>query len=337
MKTRHKLVTWLASAAVLVIIFGSATAIAAEEAVVPVVDHHLHPQGPAISALLKRVMAASPEMFKDIAPEIVNERSGVDTLRILDEGGIKGGILLSAAYMLASPLIGEQGSDIAELTRAENRYVVDMALKSHGRLKAFISVNPMHSDALSELEYWRGREGVSGVKLHLANSGYDQNSEAHTKALATIIDRAREGNLALVIHVSSPETYSRQDTQLFIRNVLSHAGDEPVQVVHCGGSGYIDQRLVDTLDAYREAIEARMPGTRNLVFDLALLVSKPDTEGTPDALVATMRRIGLDRFVAGSDWPGMGPPKSYFTEIKGALPLSSAEWNLVFLNVAPFK
>ncbi len=95
-------------------------------------DHHLHIQGPELTDLLRKLAARTPELFKGIDPSLLNARSGDDALRVLDEAGIKQGVLLSVAYAFASPFAKQDVGDIAKLTRLENEYNVAEASSSKG-------------------------------------------------------------------------------------------------------------------------------------------------------------------------------------------------------------
>ena len=60
-------------------------------------DHHLHIQGPAATAALKR-MASHNLMLRSVSifrPSLFHERGGRDALRVLDAAGIRQGVLLS--------------------------------------------------------------------------------------------------------------------------------------------------------------------------------------------------------------------------------------------------
>src|SRR4051812_6428476 len=77
---------------------------AGERALPPAVaDHHLHIQSPAISSELKRRIASAPEQFAIFNAALLETRTGQDALQVLDAAGIERGVLLSMAYMFASP------------------------------------------------------------------------------------------------------------------------------------------------------------------------------------------------------------------------------------------
>lgn len=315
----------------------SVTASAQDEAPQAIGDYHMHIQGPAVSVEIRRMKSAKPEMFAEMSDQILDERTGEDAIRILDRAGIRQGTLLSEAYMFASPMMKPAPADIVELTRTENRFNVDAGLASKGRLQAFISVNPIAPNAMDELNYWRDRPGVDGLKLHLANSGFDTRSPGDIEKLAAVFDFSRRNALPIAIHVRNVKDYTADDARAFIEKVLPQAGDLPVQIAHGGSWGGLDQATVDTLSLYADAIEKKAKGTKNLVIELALVVIDTKTDPALAASYArVMRRIGMDRFILGSDWPAIYTPDAYYTLLRSQLPLKPDEWRVIFGNEAPY-
>jgi len=305
-----------------------------------VADHHMHIQGPAATAELKRMAGGNRELFalSLLRPDMFRVRTGAQALHVLDDAGIKQGVLLSEAYTFASPQAPpHKDFDVAKLTHEENAYNVQAALSSGGRLVAFISVNPLLANSIDEVRYWAGKPGVAGIKLHLANSGFKPQSPADVAALAGFVDQARELNLPLIIHVRNVEAYSRADAEVFIDQVLSHAGSLPVQVAHAGGWGKIDEPTLAALGAYADAISRRAPGTQNLTFDLAVNAFPfPNSDRQLNTrFVTLMRRIGLNRFVVGSDWPAITPGRNV-SALEAELPLTPVEWRTILSNRAPY-
>lgn len=334
-----------ASAAVLLLIIGALAwaALPSPPAGLPpaAVDHHMHIQGPAVTKALRQL--ASHDLgvrgMSLLSPSLFRERGGSEALRVLDAAGIRQGVLLSEAYMISSPAVKWDGPvNIPKLTREENALNVAAARSSGGRLVAFVGINPFSTDAMDELRFWAGKPGVAGVKLHLASSGFIPGSPKMVATLAGFVDEARKSNMPLVIHVRHASDYPKGDVDIFIKRVLSHAGDLPVQIAHAGGWGGLDDATLDALDAYRYAIARHAPGTRNLRFDLAVVVVWPWTNRHRlERLARLMREIGLDRFLMGSDWPARATPGDYNRLLEAQLPLTPREWVKVLHNRAPYR
>ncbi|MBY8825261.1 amidohydrolase family protein [Sphingomonas colocasiae] len=300
-------------------------------------DYHMHIQGPAVTADLRRMKAAKPEIFAGMSDDMMNERSGADALAVLDKAGVRQGTLLSVAYMFASPLMQPAPADMAALTRTENAYNVAAGLASNGRLQAFISVNPLAANAMDELNYWRDRPGVSGLKLHLANSGFNPRADADIEKLAAVFAFAGRNALPIAIHVRNAKDYTADDARAFIDRVLPGMGDVPVQIAHGGSWGELDRITIDALALYGDAIAKQAKGTRNLRIELALLVVNDKTDPVlAGDYVKEMRRIGMDRFILGSDWPAIYTPDQYYALLRTQLPLTPEEWAVIFGNEAPY-
>ena len=316
----------------------------------PLADHHMHIQSKLISDWLREMQKAMPTAFDGMSDDLFAERSGADAVHELDRAGIRQGVILSMGYMFGFPAIPLTPEDMAQRMRAENRVNVDAALASHGRLVAFVGINPFQTNAIDELDYWSRQAGASGVKLHLGNSGFDAGNAEQVGQLAAFFAAANKARMPLVVHLRGAAPFTVANVSTFIDNVLSQAGDLPVQIAHGGGYGGIDQPTLDALSAYGDAIARKAPGTANLVFDLSAVMlfdpaHAPQPKDPADkrslqemraAYVGAMRKIGLDRFVLASDWPAIHPPAEYFAAERAALPVTDAEWRQLCANLAPY-
>ncbi len=339
----------LASLAAAVLTVGPARAQERSADAVPLADHHMHLQSPLISAWLHDMETAMPTVFDGISDDIFAERSGVQAVAELDRAGIRQGVLLSMGYMFGFSPVPLAPKERARRMRAENRFNVDAALASHGRLVAFVGINPFEANARDELDYWSRQPGAWGVKLHLGNSGFDPGNAEQVKKLAAFFAAARKARMPLVIHLRGAAPFTVANITTFIDKVLPGAGDLPVQIAHGGGYGGIDQPTLDALALYGEAIARKAPGTANLVLDLSAVAQfDPDKapQKDPDekrthaelraAYAAGMRKIGMDRFVLASDWPAISVPAAYFAAERTALPITDAEWRQLCANLAPY-
>ncbi len=334
------------------VLLATAMALAAPQALaaspVPLADHHMHIRSSVVTEHLREMRKKSSALLGGVSDDILKPATGEDAISELDRAGIRQGLLLSTAYMFGFYKLAYSGEELVEKTRAENRFNVDAALASKGRLIAFIGVNPLAANALDELAYWTRQPGASGVKLHLGNSGFDATDPAQVEKLAAFVAAASKANMPLVIHTRGGAVFNRSTVETLIDEVISQAGDLPIQIAHGGGYAGIDGATLDSLSAYGDAIARKAPGTRNLLFDLAVVANFDSTQlpgnkdeaRTPDELklayVAEMRRVGLDRFVLASDWPGTSAPAEYFAAEQKALPVTSIEWAQLCKNLAPW-
>ena len=308
--------------------------------VAPVVDHHVHLGSSRLSDYVDEINKLDPSIFEHLSKDVFSRPSPADVVRILDEAGVKRAVLLSSAYLFGTL---PDAAEAAAKMREENRFNVETALASKGRLVAFIAINPLAASAQEELAYWRGKPGVRGIKLHLGAAGFNANTPEHIATVAAFFAEARKANLPLAIHMRGGTPYSKTEVQTFIDKVLPQAGDLPVQIAHGGGYAGADSATMDALTAFGEAIARGAPGTRNLVFDISGVVLPDETAkalGSSDqqlkTFVGLMRKIGLDRFVMGSDWPAIGRIAPYFALVRQKLPVTDAEWAQLCGNQAPY-
>jgi predicted TIM-barrel fold metal-dependent hydrolase len=309
----------------------------------PVVDHHMHLR----SAVASRVTKLSCERQGPVrCPPLTSREpsSGADALRGLDAAGIRRGVLLSMGYIYGSSFYADQNLDVAKETRAENAFVVAEAGRSCGRLIAFISVNPLTPNALSEIRYWGERGGAVGLKLHFGNSDVNLRSPGTVPTLKAVFREAALAHLAIVVHLESrADDYGAEDVKIFLRDILPEARGVPVQVAHAAGGGGTTTHTLQALAAFAEAIQRDPDGTRNLFFDLAMVPeAMNNTSKAPvavedlETLKTLMRQIGLKRFVMASDWSLGLDLDHYFREEAATLELSDIEWASLAANVAPY-
>ena len=303
----------------------------------PLADYHLHIQSKALSEVLRRTAARDEKLFAGMSPALLNPRSGGDALRVLDEAGIRYGVLLSCAYMFTSPLFDLRNIDKERLTREENAFNVAQAAGSGGRLVAFISVNPLSPMAIQEIAYWKRTGGASGIKLHLANSGFDFGRPADMQGLKQVLSEANKDDFPMIIHLRNRQDFGAAQVNAFINEILPSAGRVPVQIAHGGGWGGLDDQTIAALSAFSEAIGSHRPGTERLTFDLALVVIDEHTDPVKaQRFVDLMRKIGIERFAMGSDWPGVYTPGDYVRLVERELPLKPEEWRVILAHAADY-
>jgi predicted TIM-barrel fold metal-dependent hydrolase len=310
---------------------------------VPLVDHHLHIFSPEASRVLGVICKALGP--KGCPPEVSHAPStGADLTRALDEAGIKRGVLLSAAYLFSSPELTEPGKAMERQTRDENLFVVAQARASRGRLVPFISVNPLASNALDEIQFWGRHGGAAGLKLHLASARFNFRNPEHVQKLAAVFAASGSAHLAILIHMQTRlKDYGAEDARIFLEDVYPRAAGVPVQIAHAAGGGGVDPGQLAALRTFATAMQRGLAGKSNLQFDLAMVPDLFANAGkivAPPADVAAleslMQEIGLDRFVPASDYTDGLNLAAYYANQRSALGLSAAEWHQLATNVAPY-
>ncbi|MFT4254572.1 MAG: amidohydrolase family protein [Caulobacter sp.] len=291
----------------------------------PPVDHHMHVHSPAILGILP-AYCASPLRAGPCDPKFTAPLTADDALKAMDAAGIGQGWLMSTAYLAESPL-AEPVPDAPRVVRQANDFTVGLARTRPDRFAAFVSVNPTAPDALAEIARWKGDRAVTGLKLHLTNSDVDLRNPDHVAKLAAVFRAARGNGWTIMIHMRTRAAdYGACDVRVFLDQVLPAAGDTPVVIAHAAGWGGIDAVTLDALGAFADAFERNPAAVRNVRFDLAQVFKDRATPDQRAKMAALIRRIGPDRFVAGSDWPFAGDLKSYFASAYAGPELSPDEW-----------
>lgn len=288
-------------------------------------DHHVHVHSPAILDFLPAYCSSLGRI--SACPEVFTRPLTVDDLLTdMDAAGVRRAFLMSTAYLAESPMMVPARHDAPDLIRAANDFTVDLARSHPDRLSAFVSVNPLTPTALPEIARWADDPFAAGVKLHLTNSDVDLRDPDDVAALARVFRAAAAGEMTIMIHMRTrAEDYGAKDVGIFLDQVLPQAQGVPVMIAHSGGWGGLDDNTWAAMTAFAEALEEHPETSRSLSFDLAQVFDAETSEDDQRRLVALMRRIGIDRFVAGSDWPFSGPLNAYLNDVFARLPLTAVE------------
>ena len=288
-------------------------------------DHHVHVHSPAILAFLPDYCSSLGRI--SACPEVFTRPLTVDDLLTdMDAAGVERALLMSTAYLAESPMMVPVRSDAADLIRAANDFTVGLARSHPDRLTAFISVNPLTPTALPEIARWADDPLAPGVKLHLTNSDVDLRDPVDVAALAAIFRAAAVNHKTIMIHMRTRAVdYGAQDVRVFLEQVLPQAQGASVMIAHSGGWGGLDDNTWAAMTAFAEALEQNQEASRGLYFDLAQVFDIGASDEDLARLVGLMRRIGIERFVTGSDWPFSGPLDGYLNGAFARLPLTAAE------------
>lgn len=300
-------------------------------------DHHMHVHSPAILKMLP-AYCASPGRMGACDPHFIAPLTVDDLLADMDKAGVQRGWLMSTAYLARSPMMVPALPDAAQITRDANDFTVGLARIHPDRLSTFVGINPLAPDALDEIARWKGDCAVTGLKLHLTNSGVDLRDPAQVRQLAAVFKAAAGNGWTIMIHMRTRAAdYGGQDVRVFLKDVLPAAGQQPVVLAHAAGWGGIDAVTLDALGAFADAIQADPKLGQTLRFDLAQVMTDKTSPDDRAKLAALIRRIGPDRFLAASDWPFSGDLKAYFARNFAWPDLTAAEWGRVMSATVPEK
>lgn len=293
-------------------------------------DHHVHVHSPAILAFLP-TYCSSPG--RKCGADFMRPLTVDDLFRAMDAAGIQRARIMSTAYLAESPLIGTLVPNHADIVRAANDFTVGLARQYPERIEAYIGVNPVSPTALGEIARWRGDPHVAGVKLHLANSRFNYHDPAQVKMLAQVFRAAADQHRRIMIHMRNAATgYGADEARIFLHDVLPAARGTTVQIAHAAGWGGIDAPTLAALGVFADACEAKRATCANLSFDLAAIRPEKVPAADQAALVALVRRIGVEHFVPASDWPSALDLKAYYDSL-ATLPFTPEEYRTIARNI----
>ena len=294
-------------------------------------DHHMHLRSQAVY----EATAALCSVFGKQACSLPEAQHAVlganEAIAALDAAHVGKGVVLSMAYLFGSPYLRNQNYDVARMTRAENEYVADQVEHAHGLLIGFFSVDPLSPSAADEVRYWSANRRMKGMKMHFTSSAVNFKDPVQVGKIAEIVGMAGDRQLPMVIHLRSSMDFGSQDIEIFIREILPRARDSAVQIAHASGWSGTDRVMFDDLKTFALHIAQDDPLTRHVLFDLSGVLTTATTQGEAAALAALMRRIGLGRFVMGSDFD-FSTPEATDDLARAKLPLTQKEWRKIARN-----
>jgi predicted TIM-barrel fold metal-dependent hydrolase len=260
-------------------------------------DHHVHL---ASADLCGRI----GECLETNTPSAVYAR---DAVKALDDGHVTKGVVLSCAYLYGLASLSLDSAAVARFARRENEFTAAEVAKYPDRLVGFLSVDPLQPSALGEIAHWSGSTTLRGLKLHLTANAVDLDNPAHRARVVAVLEAAARAHLPIVMHIGGG-TMDSAGAERFIATVLPSAGDSWVQIAHAaGGLPLSGGNHTAILGAFAAHIERDDSATRHVLFDLSYVPAPEEDAVAAAGLTREIRRIGLARFLFGSDFNVITP------------------------------
>jgi predicted TIM-barrel fold metal-dependent hydrolase len=300
-------------------LFAACTASVAPRAA-PLVDYHQHLVSPAFAPIVK-----------------LPARDGAALVRELDAAGIERAVVLSVGYSFADERKGLTDPD--RLTREENDWTSAEVVKNP-RLIGFCSANALRPVALQELERCLALPGMTGIKLHLGNSGISLRVPDHLARMQQVFALAQRLRAPVLVHMRARggANYGAEDAQIFLEKVVPVAAGIEIVVAHFGasGPGYTPQ-AGEVMGVFAAAARRKDPRMRNLYFDVATIVAG-ETSAADAAVVADLvRQVTPRRVLYGSDLsPPGGSIRQGWEIFRTKVPLTAAELQQIANNRTRF-
>jgi predicted TIM-barrel fold metal-dependent hydrolase len=287
-------------------------------------DHHLHLASPGLCKLVGECLPTHdpPAVY------------AADAVRALDDSGIAKGVVLSCAYLYGLADLKLPGREIAAQVREENEFTASEVRRYPGRLVGFLSVDPLQPSAEDEIRHWAGSRELVGVKIHFSASAVNLRDAGQRAQVANVLTAAAAQHMPIVVHIGGG-AFDGNDAEVFIREVLPHAGESMVQIAHAGGGlPRLRDHQVEVMRAFADHMARDDPATRRVLFDVSYVPAPDESAASRARLLRQMRKIGLARFVFGSDFNVLTPRQEI--ENLRLLGLSAEEWQALERRCAPW-
>jgi predicted TIM-barrel fold metal-dependent hydrolase len=270
-------------------------------------------------------------------PKIPKAATAEEYIAELDKAGIKRGVILSTAFIFGWGA-GELRPGEYEKVKAENNWIAEQVARFPDRLVGFCAFNPLKNYALAEVSRCAKMPQIKGLKFHFEDSNVDLRKPDHLEKIRQVFKAANDARLAIVAHIATAETKKtemtgKESSTIFLNQVLPVAPDIKIQLAHEAGSGSFEPASEAAFMVFADAISSGDKRTNNLYFDLGGISDKEAAA----RLVKAMRRVGIKRFLFGSDRTGtnnLAPSEAWKAVLQ--LPLTEDEFKTIAANVMPW-
>lgn len=181
-------------------------------------------------------------------------------------------------------------SDLAKI-RAGNDRVIALA-KAHADVLPIATVHPYDGEAAMAELARVAAAGVKVLKIHAHTQGFDV-SDPRVEALAR-----RAGELGLTVLMDNANILPGDSEKLF--NLVVRVPKTKFILAHIGGLNF---RFWNILALARTADGF---GFENLYFDISATVLVVADSPVEEEFLWTLRNVGLDHVLLGSDYPQIG-------------------------------
>lgn|GEM_PF-2497338 len=224
-----------------------------------------------------------------------------------DSVDLKRALVLSNAY---SKGVSEK------YAQTENNFIASEVAKNKSRLAGACAVNPQKNWAWKEIKRCHSL-GLKVLKLHFMASGLDLRKEKDYGTAKAAIKNAEEYNFTIIVHANYPRS-SRPGEIEKLKQLIEETPKTRWIIGHMFG------REFGVLEGLKHP---------NYFVEISVVPLWMKTNEQRQALVRSMRKIGMNKFVFGSDWPVLHPAETL--KAFNQLPLTDAEREeVLFVNAS---
>jgi predicted TIM-barrel fold metal-dependent hydrolase len=190
-----------------------------------------------------------------------------------------------------------------ESAREKNEFVAAAMKKHPGVLSGACAVNPIRDWAIDEIKNCH-KDGLRVLKLHTVASGMDLTKPEDQSTLRLIMAELKKHKMTLLVHGSFMNAY---EAKCLLKTLMEYP-DVRVIIGHGLGKDY--DKLLDF-------------NHPRFLVDVSGICIWTKTPAERRDYVAVMKKVGLEKYVFGSDWPVFHPAEIMSAVRK--LPLTTTE------------
>lgn len=294
-------------------------------------DHHVHLQDSSTVRLGYRMLKAIGQTPTKTDSLVFDADTIIERL---DKAKFREAWILSNAYWFGSPLTPVENE--YEAVKKQNDWTAEQAARYPGRLKAFMSINPLKPYALKEIQRCVESKCFTGLKLHFANSEINLFDKTQVIQLQKVFALANKNRLLMLVHFRSGQKWDgRANTQILLNQLMPFAKNTKVIIAHMAGWGGYDKPMHAALELIAAYMHQNNSYNQNLYLEVSAVLPlslnedyKPAKRKTDwDPATALNKRIGQisrDHILFGTDWPliDIGP---YIRLLDTALGISTVQ------------
>jgi uncharacterized protein len=219
--------------------------------------------------------------------------------------------LISMAHVYTSEEF-YSGNDGPEKLSKENDFVLEVANKYPKTIRPFISIDPLKTSALEELERCHNLNNNIGLKMHFSASQVYLTVQSHLNMASQMFNWAADKGLPILLHFDNwHPKFGARDLNILVDSILANSKPLTITIAHFGTSGGFSQKTIDFIEEYVALVkEHKIPKQHKVYLDISAVALDKDSEGVqklkPEQFVQLktyILNIGSKNIAFGTDYP----------------------------------
>lgn len=201
-----------------------------------------------------------------------------------------------------------------DFARTQNAFVAKESKNNPKKVSGACAVNPLMDWAVEEMRRCK-QDGLKVLKLHTVASGMDLKLESDLRDFKKVLKEAQALKFTVLVHGSFPKGQRGNEVDVFIKTINEFPNIRFV-LGHLLGQ------------EYQHLTKLKHP---NFLVEISVTPILLKDEAEKKNLTEVMKKVGINKFIFGSDWPIYHPAETL--KALKTLPLSDSEINqIVYTN-----